>query len=453
MKKFTAKAVFLAGFGLAVLGVYQPGRAAGPSAWQVELSLQAQGHLVLMQEKGKARVPLKLDSTQRYEQYHLVHRGVPTSLCWYQQAAATVEVDGQKVPQQLPQRRRLLAVQTLKARVVLFRPGGPLSREELDLLDLPGHPHALRTLLRQYQDPWEPDATWRPRPGHLAALLGLDAVGASTVRARVRTLDREQGYLSVVLRGKVDGAIHGVATQIDLKATLKATWPEREPLELNMTLQEKRPIGHVGPGLEVQATVHLKRRRLSGPIHLARHLDRLPHQPADPMALRLELVQPELGLRLEHDRRWHVVHVSQQGLVMRLLDRGELVAQCNIGRAPREKGPLAAQPWRERVSQSLGEHFARWSQPARVLKLKNGNQALHLTAEGEVEGLPILWDYWILRSPAGHQATVLFTLEKKFAGRFGNADRLIVHTLQFLALEDRGEPTAAGAGPAGEKRR
>ncbi len=451
MKKFTFYFRLFCGFFLGI--VCSSLVWAGPSVWQAEVTFQARGHLILLQENGKARVPLRVHSTQQYEQYHVVRRGVPTSLCWYQQAEATVEVDGQKVPQQLPEARRLLAVQTLKDGIVLFRPRGPLTRDELDLVNVPGHPHALRALLQRYQGPWEPDAAWRPENQLLASLLGLDAVGASTVRARIRTTDRELGHLTVVLSGQVDGAIHGVATQIDLKATLRVTWPGLEPLELKMTLKEKRPIGHVGPGLDVEATVQLKRRRLSRPVKLAGLLDRLPQRPAEAMDLRLELVQPELGIGLEHQRRWHVVHVGEQGLVMRLLDRGELVAQCNIGRAPREKGPLAPPVWQERISQSLGEHFVRWSQPARKLKLKNGNQALHLTAEGEVEGLPIVWDYWVIRSPQGHQATVLFTLEKKFAGRFGNADRLIVHTLHFLAQQRQEAPTPATAGDPGAKRR
>ena len=430
--------------------------ASGVSAgsWQVELSLQVQGHLTLVQQEGKARVPLAVSASQSYEQYHLVRRGVPSSLCLYEKAEAVVTIDGQRVPQHLPRERNLVAVQTLKDRVVLFRPRGVLTRDELDLLDVPGHPHALQHLLRGHTGRWEPDASWRPQADRLAMLLGLDAVGGSNVRARVRSIDRELGRLTVVLSGQVDGAIHGVATQIDLKATLRATWPDLEPTELKMTLKEKRATSHVGPGLDVEATVQLTRRRLPRPVKLAGHLDRLPREAADPFALRLELIQPELGIRLEHDRRWHVVHVGEQGLVMRLLDRGELLAQCNIGRAPTEKNtPFAAAAWRERIAESLGEHFLRWSQPPRTLKLKNGNRALHLRAEGEVEGLPIVWDYWVIRSPGGHQATVLFTLEKKFQRRFGNADRLIVHTLRFLAQQAQGTPTTAGAGTPGEKRR
>ncbi len=460
MKRFTQNTLKFSFFVGLFFGLFsgnvcpgvEPARA-GASAWEVEVTFEAQGHLLLLQEKGKARVPLRVRSRQQYEQYYVVYRQVPTSLCWYQQAEADVEIDGQKVPQRLPEQRRLLAVQTLQDRVLLFRPRGALSRDELDLLDVPGHPHALQHMLQQHSGPWEPDAAWRPHNARLAALLGLDAVGASTVRARVRTTDRELGHVTVVLSGQVDGAIYGVATQIDLKATLRATWPELEPQELKMTIREKRSIGHVGPGLDVEATVRLKRRRLSRPVKLVAQLDQFPRQAADASTLRLELVQPELGLHLEHDRRWHVVHVGEQGLAMRLLDRGELVAQCNIGRAPREEGPLSAEAWRERIRRSLGEHFVRWSQPPRTLKLQNGNQALHLRAEGEVEQLPIVWDYWVVRSPGGHQATVLFTLEKKFTGRFGNADRLIVHTLRFLALEGSGKPATAGAGGRGEKRR
>src|SRR5262249_58085648 len=49
-----------------------------------------------------------------------------------------------------------------------------------------------------------------------------------------------------------------------------------------------------------------------------------------PAAPPFEYVSDPKGYRFTYDRRWHIIREEPTLVVMRLVDRGELVAQCNV---------------------------------------------------------------------------------------------------------------------------
>ena len=421
-------------------------RAREQTSWQVHHHYQARGHLILILEGKKTRVPFHVSSTQEYQQLYFVWKRRASSLCWFQECEAQLEIDGRKQTLRLPPNRRLTAVQTVNGQVVHLRPRGPLTREQLDLLQVPGHPHAWEQILPENQNPLTPGSKWSPKPEVLASLLAIDVVHQHDVQCEVEKAPGPSDQIRIRLRGSVEGGVYGVGTQVELEGTVQVHASTGQVMEAELRYQEKRAVGHVGPGLDVQTQVTLRRHKLTHPQRLARHLP-IQHFPlADPYTTRLELRHVPLGVQFQYDRRWHIVGEDEKGMVLRLVDRGELVAQCNIARLPAEKEPLSAKQWQERIAQTLEEHFGRWVEPPQVVRLQKGYQGLRLIAEGQVQELPILWQYWVLRGPEGRQAMVVFTLEPKLVPRFGNAERLLIHTFRFLGQGGGNGPTAAEPG-------
>ncbi len=427
--------VLLAGF--LVLAAVMPLWAFQPTSWEVHYRFEAQGHLVLATEGQLERIPFQVKNEQSYEQYSFHWHTRPSSLCFYEQCRANLTIAKSSQQLSLPGPRRLVCVQTVQGQVVHYRPEGPLTRQELDLLHLPGHPHAWSLLLEQAPRSWKLHQKWTPKGEALAALLALDAVGQWQVSCQAEKLSPQ---LKLVLQGTLEGAILGVETQIELKGTVLVDPETQEVVEAELRFQEKRSVGHVGPGLDAQARLHLQRRPLQRPRRLAALVPPKQFVSPSPYTLRLEHREPSWGISFQHDRRWHVVQSDAKQIVLRLIDRGELVAQCNIRPVADPQAKFSLGHWKSAISSALKEHFGQWVEPPRRVKLRENYEALHLVAQGQVQGLPILWHYWIVRHPQGRQVLVLFTLEEKLSERFGNADRLLVYTLRLLPAQPVPEP-------------
>src|SRR5205085_685633 len=136
----------------------------------------------------------------------------------------------------------------------LFSPSGPLTRDELDLIDVSGNSLLLYSLLPEGEV--SVADTWKPNADVLAPFLGLDAVGHTDVESALSSV--ENGVATIESHGHVDGAIGGVATEIEIKAKCLMDMKTRQITRFGLAIKEKRSIGHVAPGLDVVARVRLK---------------------------------------------------------------------------------------------------------------------------------------------------------------------------------------------------
>jgi hypothetical protein len=127
--------------------------------------------------------------------------------------------------------------------------------------------------------------------------------------------------------------------------------------------------------------------------------------------------------------------------VFRFVDRGDLVAQCNISELPDfEAGKhMALEAFQEEVQQALGDKFGQVVDGAKWVS-DNGTHVLRIQVSGMVSEIPVNWIHYHLSSPQGRRAAIAFTLETDLLERFAENDRLMVDTFEFLP---RPEPTEA----------
>ncbi len=141
---------------------------------------------------------------------------------------------------------------------------------------------------------------------------------------------------------------------------------------------------------------------------------------------------------MAYDRRWHITRDDADVTVLRLLDRGELVAQCNISPLPKlaDGKRISLEEFQHDVQKTLGKHF-EVLEIAAESKNTAGLNVLKVVASGTVSELPIEWRYYLLTDSTGLRVALSFTLEKKFAERFADSDATLIESLTFL------EPTIA----------
>src|SRR5207247_1414770 len=119
-------------------------------------------------------------------------------------------------PSELRPDRKLIVIQSDANAATTFSPAGPLTREELELVEAPASDLALEALLplRAVKIAGQ----WSLSDAAVARLLGLEALSQQDI---VCTLDSVKDDLAlVIMSGKVAGAVGGVSSDIDLRGKL-----------------------------------------------------------------------------------------------------------------------------------------------------------------------------------------------------------------------------------------
>lgn len=408
---------------------------------QARVVVETEGKLKLNADGQDVKhLPLKASADLTYFERTLPRsKSDPTfrALRQYRAAQAKIRLHESDLASELRTDRKLIALAATNNAATLFSPHGPLTREELDLLATPGSCLALESLLPPR--PLKISSTWQA-PDHAAArLLGLDAVSQHDL---VCTLDSIKENLAIIsLAGKVTGAVGGVSSDCELKGKLNFDLKQRLITWFTLAIKENRAIGHAQPGYEVLTTV----RMVIAPIPPAADLSdkalaglSLKPGPAETL---VELRSEAGGFHLRHDRRWSVMLERPDLTVLRLVDRGDLIAQCNITpRPPLGKDEaLTMEGFQADVKRVLGKNFEEIVEASEETA-DGGLRMLRVVVAGKAGELPIQWTYYHVANDKGRQASLVFTLESSLLERYATIDRELLGGFEFLVDK---EPTAA----------
>ena len=376
----------------------------------------------------------------------------------YIDASAELRIDGKP-------RRSTLADDARTVKAVLrgttpspYLTDGFLSRDEMDLLETPFDPLLIDAL--RPSEPVVLGAAWDVAGDVIAGLLGIDTVESGGIKATFQEIVDDRA--SVKLSGIVDGAADGVPVHVtvDGSYTLPIDGPaaagpvafEHRVATLVITLQERREASHVAPGFDVEARLSIARtmelgdwaeqhavsaaggdarRRGNGSPGMVWQRD---------MAGRYDLV---------HDERWRMIEDGVEGLVMRFVDRGALVAQCSITalpRSPAQSPPTIAEVERD-VERSLAGQFGRIEHSSEASR-SDGVRFVRVVTAGRAGDLPFRWIHYVLTDAAGHRLAVTCMLEQSLEKRFGSADRELIDGITLPATEEVSAAKTPSPSPA-----
>jgi hypothetical protein len=408
---------------------------------------------MLPTDEGKKKVPLSVVAELSYQE-RLARPPAdgpavasPTerrTLRNYDVAKATIKIGEGGVNSTLPEQRRLIAATTRADASFLYSPEAPLTREELDLIDVPAGTHVLDRLLPG--EPKQVGTKWKHDEETMRALMGLDTVDTCEVESVL--IGVEQGHAKLRMAGTVYGKTDGAATELEVKAGYLFDTRIGRITRMNLAFAEKREEGRIGPAVDVVGKLTLEVDAAAPSQKLAEE------NPAnlwasDPSGDALLLLTDEAsGLRILHDRRWHLTSDEPERLVLRRIDDDEFIAQCNVTIRPeRQEGRQSTIAEFERdVRFSLGERFEslvssrEWTNAA-------GLSCFRLVIHGKVDGVPIEWHYYLAAPPAGRSAVFAVSVEPRFVEQLREADQALVESLQLLPpTSGESVPAATSAG-------
>lgn len=399
----------------------------------VEIRVSVAGTAEFAVEKGKSLThPITADAVLKYRERRLQGAGRDAqalrALRRYDALQADIKVGGQLTSSRLSDDRRLIVAQGRREGIFFYSPDGLLTASQLDLLRAPGDSLCLLALL----PPGAVDvgAKWSP-PSWVAQML-TDTEAASK-QDLVCSLDSvADGLAKINFSGTIEGATAGSSGSVRLQGWLLFDLAAQRITRAEIEQGEQRSISPVSPGMKVTARAVLVRGGSDDANGLTAEMaSAVPLEP--PASLTPLVFRAFANVELEHDRGWRLFQQSPQVAVLRLIDQGTFVAQCNVApvlhAAPGEHVP--EQKFQDDVRASLGARL-KSIEKAEPIPSQPGRFVYRVIARGDSTNGPITWIYYLCAAPDGAQVSFVFAVDTSLRPRLGDRDLQMIKSLRFL---------------------
>jgi len=272
---------------------------------------------------------------------------------------------------------------------------------------------------------------WQVADEAARSLSGYDTLSVNTLRATLESLDDESAR--VRLSGEVKGSVLGGEGTIHCEGSFTFDRKAERIAALTLKRSEVRKAGPVEAGLDLKSTLNVTRRPIPMPKALSDPV--LATVSTDPNSLQEQILLAPPGSKysLKHDRSWHVYWDDPRQTVLKRLDHGVVVAQCNLALGPKAgKGQHQdLEQFRGDLRRALGPRFVEILGEGEVAGDPAGGFRYKVGARGREGELGVIWYYYLVASPEGEQLLGTFTLAEKDANTFGEQDVQMIGSLTW----------------------
>lgn len=400
--------------------------------WRVNARLKVDGTLTTPAIEGKTNeLSLKVDGTFTYSERRLPGAGRDAkalrSARRYESASASIQVNGDRSSARLRDLDKLVVAHGRREGIQFYRPGGDMTRDELELLQFPGDSLPVMGLLPR--TPVEVGDYWDVESWVTQMLTATEAVLKSELKCTLESVEDDKAKVKV--EGTIEGAVQGANTEIDITGHYIFDVKREYVTIVKLKQVERRGVGAVSPGMQVTATVDLNRAIDTKDKSLAKVADDLPLEP-QPADLMLSLQLPG-NSELAVSRDWHLFQRSEKQTVLRLVQKGGLVAQCNLSPLPPAEagGHLKPDEFKQDVRKTLGDKLKK-IESADELDAKGGRFLYRVVATGTGQkDVELTWHYYLVADPGGKQFVVVFAFDSKQSEKFEGEGRRLVDRLKI----------------------
>ena len=344
----------------------------------------------------------------------------------YWEAKATLEVGQEKQQRDLRKDRQLIVLSGSDPTDRFTSPLGPLSRHELDLIDVTANGYPLELLLPQ--KPTQLEGTWVHDKSVTEQLLRLEELESGQLTSKLGEV--ADGVAKIELSGTLEGQAEGATTRMEVSGNYQVDIDKGFVRWFAISLQEDREACFRSPGFNIVAQIRSARKHLDRTDAITtEHLEMAAE--SQPM---LEFSSDDGLYRMALDRRWHLISDRGDREVLRMVDGGDLLATCRIDRLnkmPPNK-QLMQSSYQKDVQNALGKSFEHLVS-AETSVSPQGVRVLRVVARGTVSKTPIQWIYCHLSNQEGYCLSCIFTLEDTVAERFRGLDEALINSVELLA--------------------
>jgi hypothetical protein len=356
----------------------------------------------------------------------------------YEKANALITVGGDRSERALRPQRRLFVAQRHKDQLLAYSPAGPLTQQELELSSEHFDTLALPGLL-----PGKPVTvgdTWKVPNAVVQALCNFEGLTEQDLSCKLEEVKNQ--VARVTLSGAATGIDLGALVKLSVQATYDYDLTAKRLARLEWKQKDERNQGPANPATSVQSTITLTRSAVELPAALTDvALVSVPQGFDVPLPLtQLEYHDAKSRFDLIYSRDWQTVSQSEEHVVMRLLERGDFVAQVTLTPWTKaEKGKhLSPEEFQEAMENTPGWEAEQELQTGEV-PAEGGRWIYRISALGQLDGVKVMQNFYLIAGPSGEQIVVVFTFPPKQADRLGTQDLAMVANIEFPRSEKRAE--------------
>jgi len=349
----------------------------------------------------------------------------------YQTAHSRASVDGEVVERTLAADHRLIVAQRPGDSLFCYAPAGPLSRSELEVVS--EHFETLHLVGLLPAKEVRVGDTWKLESSVAQSLCLFDGLISHELKATLK--EATAANATIVLEGSAKGIENGAMATLTISATVQFDLTKKRIVAVEWKQKDVRDQGPASPAAEVDSGTTLKRELLASEPEelLVGKLATIPEGNDIPVAMKSLLHKDTRGrFQFLHERDWQLVGQTEYHLLMRLLDRGDFVAQATI---THWKNAGVGKHMAAEEFEKLVENGNAWKQE-RVLErgevpTDGGRWIYRVSASGELEGSKVVQNFYIVASPNGEQVILTFTMKPGNTERLGTRDLAIANAIDF----------------------
>lgn len=416
-----------------------------PRVFVTRIQVTTEGDVLTAGTEGTEKLPLKAEAVFQFRERRLPPAGRDAAslraVREFQSARLETAVGGHVTTMELPAETKLVVASGNREGVESYSPAAPMTRDAVDLLELPGDPLSLLALLPL--DSVEPGEHWEPADWAAQMLAGIEAVESSSLTCTLEKIADRRAVTAFT--GKVTGQRLGANTSSEIRGRISYDLEDRFLREGVAAYTIKASVGTVNPGLEATVTVRMIRQISTEIGALSDELISTIPLEASERSRQLVFAAPRWGVRLQHGRGWHLFQALFEGptqvAILRLMGLGSLICQCNLAPVP----PAAAgshtplDQFEADIQTSLGPRFRSIVSKEQV-PTQDGRFIYRIVVDGEVEltgskgsvKVPMNWIYYLCADPGGQQVSFVFSVEPALMEQLAGRDRAMVESVEFF---------------------
>ncbi len=415
-----------------------------PEIREIQGTVLVHGDLKLNPDgKEVRRMPLDVHGEVQYDERAL-STPAPRGLRHYTTGNSQVVVGKTTFTSNLRDQHRLIGVGATDGDFEPYSLQGPLNRDELEILHSACNTLVLHDLLPASEIAI--DERWKISETTLARWLNIEVVHQSDIQGVLKAIETDIAIL--YFEGTLQGSSGGVATEIELKAKANFDRARQFLSWINLAYKENRTIGHAEPGYEALFKMKLVIQAKGSESQLTEKALADVNWRTAPFT-ELEFRPAKAPFKVQIGRHWRVVTDDEQTTIIRLVDRGELIAQGDISmlaKLPAGKS-LPLEEFQQEVENALGDNFGQFAEASQSVT-EQGVRLLRVAAVGTTNELSIQWNYYHLSNHQGQQAAMVFTCESDLLERLQDQDQAIAQSFQFTPVSSGAEKTSADSSAA-----
>ncbi|WP_020472081.1 hypothetical protein [Zavarzinella formosa] len=392
------------------------------------------GNLKVAREDKTVPLPVKASNDHDFvERVLTVDKSVAKKVArYYETAQSVAQVDSDKIERSLRSDRRRIVAQRIGEGLLTYAPAGPLTQSEVEVVSEHFDTLHLMGLLSDKET--ELGEKWKISNAIAQSMCLFDGLISQDLEGTLEST--KEGVATIRVLGTAKGIENGAMATLTVEAMLSFDSKAAKITGITWKQKDIRDQGPVSPAADVETQTTVKRESLKEePKELSSAaLIGVPSEDDPPGVVKqLSHTDPKGRYRFAYARDWHVVGQTDHHLVMRLLDRGDFVAQMtmtmwkNAGAGKH----LSPDEFQKIVSASPGWAMEQVVDHGEVAGDAD-RWAYRITARGELDGTKVVQNFYLIANTLGEQMIVTFTMKPTNLARLGTKDLAVVNAVEII---------------------